>query len=256
MHFVDRSSANPSTASTSGQSTSVQSTEVQALFDRIAPVYDELNQWLSLGQHKIWKLMTVKWCEPKPGDVALDLCCGSGDVAEMLGDRVGATGQVYGVDFAAAQLEVARKRTEAKGHGRSQFHWVQSDVLQLPFAENTFDCATMSYGLRNVVDIPAALRELHRVLKPGAKAAILDMHRPDSAWVRQFQQWYLDRVVVPAAQRHGLTEEYAYIGPSLDRFPIGPEQVQLAKQAGFADAKHYPIAGGTMGVLVITAATP
>ncbi|MGI0494739.1 bifunctional demethylmenaquinone methyltransferase/2-methoxy-6-polyprenyl-1,4-benzoquinol methylase UbiE [Alkalinema pantanalense CENA528] len=259
MHFVDRASANfASSDPSSVQSPSVQSSEVQALFDRIAPVYDELNQWLSLGQHKIWKLMTVKWSEPQPGDMALDLCCGSGDVAEMLGDRVGPTGQVYGVDFAAAQLEVARKRTEAKGQGRSQFqpqfHWVQSDVLQLPFADNTFDCATMSYGLRNVVDIPAALRELHRVLKPGAKAAILDMHRPDSVWMRQFQQWYLDQVVVPAAQRHHLIEEYAYIGPSLERFPIGAEQIDLARQAGFAKAKHYPIAGGTMGVLVVTAA--
>lgn len=221
---------------------------IQALFDRIAPVYDDLNQWLSLGQHRIWKLMTVKWCEPKLGDVALDLCCGSGDVTQLLADRVGTTGQAYGVDFAAAQLENAQQ----KARHRSNCHWIQSDVLNLPFADRTFDCATMSYGLRNVVDIPAALRELQRVLKPGAKAAILDMHRPENAPMRQFQQWYLDRVVVPTAQRFGLTDEYAYIAPSLDRFPVGSEQVHLAKQAGFSAACHYPIAGGTMGVLVIT----
>lgn len=221
---------------------------MQALFDRIAPVYDELNQTLSLGQHRIWKLMAVKWCQPKPGDRALDLCCGSGDVAELLGDRVGATGQVTGVDFAAAQLETAKARTAQK----SGFDWVQADVLHLPFAENTFDCATMSYGLRNVTDILQALREIRRVLKPGCKAAILDMHRPESPIVRGFQQWYLDAIVVPAAQRLGFTEEYAYIAPSLDRFPIGSEQVKLAQAAEFAQAVHYPIAGGTMGVLVLT----
>ncbi|MEB3291602.1 MAG: bifunctional demethylmenaquinone methyltransferase/2-methoxy-6-polyprenyl-1,4-benzoquinol methylase UbiE [Synechococcales bacterium] len=221
---------------------------VQSLFDRIAPVYDELNQTLSLGQHKIWKLMAVKWCEPKPGDRALDLCCGSGDVAELLGDRVGRTGQVTGVDFSAAQLETAQARTADK----TWFQWLQADVLQLPFADNHFDCAAMSYGLRNVSDIPKALGEMQRVLKPGAKIAILDMHRPENPWVRQFQQWYLDAIVVPAAQRLGFTEEYAYIAPSLDRFPTGQAQVKLGLEAGFTKAVHYPIAGGTMGVLVLT----
>jgi demethylphylloquinol methyltransferase len=229
--------------------------DVEALFDRIAPVYDELNQTLSLGQHKIWKQMAVKWSQPAPGDVALDLCCGSGDVGIMLADRVGRTGQMYGVDFAAAQLETAKTRSAIASRDRQNFapcHWVQSSVLELPFTNDYFDCATMSYGLRNVADIAQAMTEIHRVLKPGAKIAILDMHRPENPLVRTFQQWYLTTVVVPAAQRLGFTEEYAYIAPSLDRFPRGPEQINLAKAAGFATAIHYPIAAGTMGVLVAT----
>jgi demethylphylloquinol methyltransferase len=224
--------------------TADQADRVQSLFDRIAPVYDDLNDTLSLGQHKIWKLMAVKWCAPQPGDVGLDLCCGSGDVAVLLADRVGSCGQVYGVDFAIEQLKIAQQR-------RPDVHWVQANVLQLPFHEAHFDCATMSYGLRNVSDIPASLAELYRVLKPGAKAAILDMHRPENVWVRGFQEWYLDNVVVPAAQRLGFTDEYAYIAPSLDQFPIGSEQVRIAQQVGF-HAIHYPIAAGTMGVLVVT----
>jgi demethylphylloquinol methyltransferase len=218
--------------------------KVQSLFDRIAPVYDTLNDTLSLGQHKIWKLMAVKWCAPQPGDVGLDLCCGSGDVAIMLADRVGPHGQVYGVDFALEQLKIAQER-------RPEVNWVQADVLHLPFHDQHFDCATMSYGLRNVPDIAASLCELYRVLKPGAKAAILDMHRPANPVVRGFQEWYLDNVVVPAAQRLGFREDYAYIAPSLDQFPIGPEQVRIAQMAGF-HAIHYPIAAGTMGVLVVT----
>ena len=108
----------------------------------------------------------------------------------------------------------------------------------------------MGYGLRNLVDISQGLRELCRVLKPGAKAAILDFHRPSSSLAQHFQQWYLNTIVIPAANRCGLTEEYAYIGPSVDRFPLGPEQVSLAHQAGFSQAVHYPLMGGMMGVLV------
>jgi demethylmenaquinone methyltransferase/2-methoxy-6-polyprenyl-1,4-benzoquinol methylase len=109
----------------------------------------------------------------------------------------------------------------------------------------------MGYGLRNVTDIPRSLQELHRVLKPGAKAAILDLHRPSNSLMRSFQQFYLDTLVVPIAQQFGMTQEYAYINPSLEKFPIGQEQVGIAKKAGFAAATHYPIAGAMMGVLVL-----
>jgi demethylphylloquinol methyltransferase len=223
---------------------------VQSLFNRIAPVYDQLNTVLSLGQHRIWKQMAVKWSEPQPGDTGLDLCCGTGDLTQMLAETIGKTGTVYGVDFSSALLAKARDRYDQRCLAPA-IQWVEADVLQLPFPDNQFDCATMGYGLRNVTDIVGCLQELHRVLKPTAKAAILDMHRPDHPWLRTFQQWYLDEVVVPAAQRLGFTEEYAYIAPSLDRFPTGPEQIHLAQQAGFATATHYPIAGGTMGVLVL-----
>ncbi len=228
----------------------MNSDQIQALFDRIAPVYDELNTVLSFGQHRVWKQMTVKWSGAKPGDRCVDLCCGSGDIAQMLAEKVGKTGQVYGVDFSSAQLQVAHDRGDRRCL-KPPIHWVESDVLTLPFEGNQFDCATMGYGLRNVTDILLSLKEIHRVLKPGAKAAILDMHRPSNAWVRSFQKWYLDEVVVPAAHRLGFTEEYAYIAPSLDKFPTGAKQVSLANQAGFASATHYPTAGGTMGVLVI-----
>ena len=224
--------------------------QVQSLFNRIAPVYDSLNVLLSLGQHRIWKQMAVKWSQPQPGDRGLDLCCGTGDLTQLLATAVGPTGKVVGVDFATALLEKARDRYERRCV-KPPIQWVEADVLHLPWPDDYFDCATMGYGLRNVANILACLSELHRVLKPGATAAILDMHRPDQPWLRTFQQWYLDQIVVPAAQNLGFTEEYAYIAPSLDRFPTGPEQVNLADQAGFSTATHYPIAGGTMGVLVI-----
>lgn len=225
--------------------------EIRDLFDRIAPVYDQLNNWLSLGQHRIWKLMTVKWSEPEPGDICLDLCCGSGDLAQLLARQAGNTGKVYGVDFSPGQLAIAKARV-ADQYPPLNISWVEADALHLPFADNYFDAATMGYGLRNVTDIPQCLRELYRVLKPGAKAAILDFHHPTQAWVLAFQQWYLDHVVIPQATAFGLTAEYAYIAPSLERFPTGQKQVELALIAGFAQGIHYAIAAGMMGVLVLT----
>ncbi|MBD2772870.1 bifunctional demethylmenaquinone methyltransferase/2-methoxy-6-polyprenyl-1,4-benzoquinol methylase UbiE [Iningainema tapete] len=224
--------------------------EIRAIFDRIAPVYDQLNDWLSLGQHRIWKEMTVKWSQAKPGDICLDLCCGSGDLSLRTARRVGATGHVYGVDFSPGQLAIARVRQESQ-YPKPSITWVEADVLDLPFTDNKFDAATMGYGLRNVKDIQRSLQEIHRVLKKDAKAAILDFHRPGNPQLRAFQQWYLDNLVVPIAHQMGVKEEYAYISPSLDRFPTGIEQVEIARQVGFATATHYPIANGMMGVLVV-----
>ncbi|WP_263975232.1 class I SAM-dependent methyltransferase [Leptolyngbya sp. 7M] len=167
----------------------------------------------------------------------------------LLAQQVGTTGQVYGVDFSAAQLAIAKQRAEQSVRPLV-ITWVEADALNLPFEANQFDAATMGYGLRNVLDIPRSLNELHRVLKPGAKAAILDFHRPANSAMRAFQQWYLDTIVVPAAESLGLKEEYVYISPSLDRFPSGAEQVDLARQTGFVNVVHYPIAEGMMGVLV------
>lgn len=224
--------------------------EIRDIFDRIAPVYDQLNDCLSLGQHRIWKEMTVKWSAAKPGDTCLDLCCGSGDLTFQLARRVGQTGKVYGVDFSCNLLTVAQQRSQ-KYYPQPPITWIEADALNLPFDDNKFDAITMGYGLRNVKDIPRSLQEIYRVLKPGKKAAILDFHRPSNQISRTFQQWYLDHLVVPLATNLGVKDEYAYISPSLDRFPIGKKQVGISQQAGFVNATHYPISNGMMGVLVV-----
>ncbi len=226
-----------------------ESDKIRQLFDRIAPQYDQLNQDLSLGLHRVWKQMAVRWSGAEDGSRCLDLCCGSGDLALLLACQVGETGQVVGADFAVEQLAIAAQRSP---YLQNRLSWVEADALDLPFHDDEFDAATMAYGLRNLTDIPQGLSELHRVLKPGAKAAILDFHAPTNPLVRQFQQWYLANIVVPTADRFGLSEEYAYISPSVDRFPLGSRQVALAKAAGFSQVTHYPIAGGMMGVLVAT----
>jgi demethylphylloquinol methyltransferase len=227
------------------------SPQVQALFDQIAPVYDQLNAWLSLGQHRVWKQMTVQWAEPKLGGVNVDLCCGSGDLTLLMARTVKGKGKTIGIDFSSRQLAIAQQRSHPLPWANS-IEWIEADVLKLPLADNSVDALTMGYGLRNVVDIPQALQEIYRVLKPQSCAAILDFNRSPVPWVQQFQQWYLRQLVVPIASCFQLKEEYAYLETSIARFPTGPEQAKLAIAAGFESIYHYPIAGGTMGVLVIT----
>jgi demethylmenaquinone methyltransferase/2-methoxy-6-polyprenyl-1,4-benzoquinol methylase len=223
---------------------------VQALFDEIAPVYDQLNAWLSLGQHRVWKQMAIRWANPKPNGLNVDLCCGSGDLTLMTARTLRGQGQIIGIDFSQKQLDVAKTRAQ-KLPWADAIEWIESDVLTLPLPNNAVDAITMGYGLRNVVDIPKALGEIYRVLKPGASAAILDFNRPDSAIMQQFQRWYLQQIVVPIASRFDLKEEYAYLETSIARFPTGSEQVELATQAGFEAVRHYAIAVDTMGILVM-----
>ncbi len=194
--------------------------------------------------------MTVDWSGAKAGDTCLDVCCGSGDLARLLAKKVGASGHVVGVDFAVAQLQQAERMTQQFFQPLA-IEWVEGDALALPFEAHQFDAITMGYGLRNVPDIPKSLRELHRVLKPGAKVAILDFHRPDNPVMQIVQQQYLEKWVVPIARQLGLEAEYAYIFPSLQRFPGGKPQRAIALDVGFAQATHYAIAGGMMGVLVL-----
>lgn len=239
-----------------------QPQEIQSLFNRIAPIYDNLNDWLSLGQHHVWKKMALAWADPRPGEQWLDLCCGTGDLTMLLAKRLaagsrrdqgGAESRVFGVDFAKDLLDQGQRRSQEilTKATAALITWQQGDALNLEFAAAALDGVTIAYGLRNVVDIPRCLGELHRVLKPNGKAVILDFHRPTDDLMAAFQRLYLGKIVVPLAERFGCPAEYAYIQGSLDRFPIGPEQVRLSVAAGFSQATHYPIAGGMMGVLVL-----
>jgi demethylphylloquinol methyltransferase len=228
----------------------------EELFSTISPVYDELNDQLSFGMHKVWKRMTVKWSGAAPGCSALDVCCGSGDIAMILAEVVGRNGSVVGLDFSApmlvdAAVREASKRDSNGGAAMPAVQWIQGDAMDLPFEEGTFDAVTMGYGLRNVADIPKALRELLRVLRPGCRAAILDFNNSDDGLVDGAQEWVLENVVVPAADAKGVGDEYRYLRPSIKNFPKGTEQEQLALVAGFKKAKHFEIGFGLMGVLVV-----
>jgi len=223
---------------------------VRQLFEAAAPRYDQLNDLLSLGLHRLWKRQAIAWVNPQPGQRCLDLCCGTGDLALLLAARVRPGGQVLGLDAAAAPLELAAARSRRQPWLPLQ--WQQGDALATGLPSAWADGAVMAYGLRNLADPAAGLVELRRLLRPGGRAAVLDFNRP-GALAARFQQAYLRRVVVPAARRVGLEQHYAYLEASLARFANGPRQELLARQAGFAQAHHRALAGGLMGLLELVA---
>ncbi|CAA7408541.1 unnamed protein product [Spirodela intermedia] len=229
------------------------SAERQALFSRIAPVYDDLNDLLSLGLHRVWKRMAVSWSGAKKGDRVLDLCCGSGDLAFLLSERVGPEGEVTGLDFSSKQLLIASSRQNLSGKAcHRNITWVEGDALNLSFPACYFDAITIGYGLRNLVDKRKAMEEMFRVLKPGARISVLDFNKSTSAFTTIFQEYMIDNVVVPVAGSYGLSEDYAYLKSSIQEFLTGQELEELARGAGFSDAQHYEISGGLMGNLVAT----
>ncbi|XP_021631684.1 2-phytyl-1,4-beta-naphthoquinone methyltransferase, chloroplastic isoform X2 [Manihot esculenta] len=227
--------------------------ERQALFSRFALVYDNLNDVLSLGQHRIWKRMAVSWTGAKMGDNVLDLCCGSGDLAFLLSEKVGSNGKVIGVDFSKEQLLIASSRHELSSKECYQIiEWVEGEATDLPFSDCYFDAITMGYGLRNVIDKRKAMQEMFRILKPGAKASILDFNKSTQPFVASVQEWMISSFVVPVAAAYGLAKEYEYLKSSIREFLTGKELEELAMEAGFSTAKHYEISGGLMGNLVAT----
>ncbi|GJN02395.1 hypothetical protein PR202_ga19741 [Eleusine coracana subsp. coracana] len=204
------------------------SVERQVLFSRIAPVYDHLNDVLSLGQHRTWKRICVSW------------------------SRTQMT-QVMAVDFSRQQLYTAAERQEQRWKlCYKNIKWIEGDALQLPFTDCYFDAVTVGYGLRNVVDKPKAMQEIFRVLKPGSTASILDFNKSSSLFTTSLQSWMIDNVVVPLASGYGLAEEYKYLKSSISQYLTGEELEKLAIEAGFSQAKHYELGGGLMGNLVVT----
>ena len=159
---------------------------------------------------------------------------------------------MVGVDAAAAPLAIAAQRSAREPW--LPVHWKQGDALNLEMPDACFDGALMAYGLRNLADPAAGLRELRRVLRVGGRAGLLDFNPlPSGTAAAVFQQTYLRRVVVPVASRAGLADHYAYLEESLKRFPNGPAQQQLALDAGFSEACHRPLAAGLMGLLMVWA---
>ena len=232
-------------------------TAVRRLFEEIAPRYDQLNDLLSLGLHRLWKRQAIAWLAPRPGQHLIDLCCGTGDLTLLLASKVRPGGSVLGLDAAAAPLDHARHR--ARLQPWLPLQWLQGDALTTGLPAGSFDGASMAYGLRNLSDPAAALLELRRLLRSGGRAAVLDFrhidpaHSWDSALLQRFQRLYLRRVVVPIARLSDLEAQYAYLEQSLERFPTAETLCAMARHAGFSQVRHRPLAAGLMALLELQA---
>jgi ubiquinone/menaquinone biosynthesis methyltransferase len=223
---------------------------VEQLFDSVASRYDQLNDLLSLGLHRQWKRLLQCFLRPAAGETWLDLCCGTGDLALELARRVRPGGSVVGLDAAAAPLELARHRQHRQPWLNVVFQ--QGDALSTGLPDASADGIVMAYGLRNLADPAAGLKEMARLLKPGRQAGVLDFNRLTTAGpAADFQRFYLRRLVVPVASAAGLKKEYAYLEESLKGFPDGTVQERLALEAGFAEARHHTLVAGQMGMLLL-----
>ena len=207
---------------------------VRTMFDRIAPVYDVMNRAMTAGLDRRWRAATAR-AVVSPGDRVLDACCGTGDLAIAGLRLVGSTGAVIGVDFSERMLERARSKS-------SQVEWVQGDALALPFADGSFDAATVGFGVRNLEDLEAGLRELRRVLRPGGRVGILEITRPRGL-LRPFYKLWFDGLVPLAGKLLPGGSAYTYLPASVRRFPGAKELAELMQTAGF-DQVHYRLFGG------------
>ncbi len=223
---------------------------VRAMFSRLAWRYDLVNDIMSFGLHRRWKRQTVALALAGAGPGrrprVLDLCCGSGDLCFLAED--GGAGAVVGADFTLPMLAVARRR-RARGRSRSAF--VQADALKLPFADGAFDAVTISYGLRNIADLEAALSEMRRVLAPGGQVVVLDFGKPDNALAAALYRAFL-HTMMPAVGWlfHGDPETYLYIPESLERFPAQRGVEKMMRAAGFSNVRYENRLLGTMGINV------
>ena len=223
---------------------------VEKLFNDVAHNYDHLNDWLSLGLHRVWKRQLLLWLAPMPGENWLDLCCGTGDLALLFAREVCPGGFVVGIDSAVEPLCLARQRSLKES--QLSISWIKGDALNTGLPSDSFDGVVMAYGLRNLSDLEAGFKELHRVLKPGARAGILDFNKMRDEFIgARFQKFYLRNIAVPIAAKFGLNDHYVYLEKSLKLFPQGHEQEHLARAAGFLEAKHRLLGFGQMGALLL-----
>jgi ubiquinone/menaquinone biosynthesis methyltransferase len=212
---------------------------VRRLFATIAERYDLITRLLSYGQDRRWKARLVTLSAAAPGTRALDLACGTGDIAFALAAR-GA--QVSGLDITFRMLQLAR----AKGSAAS---FLAGDMLALPFRDGEFDLVTAGYGLRNVPDIPRALTEIHRVLKPGGRFLSLDFNRPAAPVVRGVYLGYLTLVgATLGILLHRDPDTYRYIPESIRRYPGAVRVNGMIESAGFASSQYLPVLGGLMAI--------
>ncbi len=219
---------------------------VGGVFTSVADRYDLMNDVMSLGIHRLWKRHFVATSRVRAGDRVLDLAGGTGDIAALLGPRVGARGSVTVADINPAMLSRGRDRLLDRGQACD---FVQADAEALPFRNSSFDAITIAFGLRNLTDIPRALSDAHRVLAPGGRMLILEFSELRAAALRPVYDWYSFKVL-PALGRLVARDEasYRYLAESIRRHPNQQELLELMRAAGFVDCGHRNLTGGVVAI--------
>ena len=216
------------------------------MFDRIAGVYDLMNRAMTAGLDREWRARAADRAELDPGDSALDVCCGTGDLAVELRRRVGPSGRVVGCDFSEAMLELARDKVDGLGLSDVEFEW--ADALDLPYGDESFDAATVGFGVRNLADLPRGIGELTRVLRPGGRLVILEITRPRRAPLSHFHALWFDHVVPVLGRLAGDSAAYSYLPESVRSFPPPEDLAELMHVAGLERIRWTLLAGGIIAI--------
>ena len=215
--------------------------QVRAMFDRIARVYDLMNSVMTVGLHHRWRERAADLAGVGPGERVLDVATGTGDLAMALKRRVGADGEVVGSDFSERMLELARAKAD-------DVEFEQGNALDLPYADGSFDAATVGFGARNFSDLARGLAEMARVVRPGGRVVVLEMttpERPPLAWF--FRLWF-DRLIPLIGRIAGDPDAYSYLPSSVRRFPNARGLAAAMAAVGLVRVRWVITAGGIIAI--------
>lgn len=216
---------------------------VHSVFESIAPKYDLMNDVLSFGRHKAWRRFTMRKMKVKPGDTAIDLCCGTCDWTISLAQE-SVTGKIVGLDFSLNMLKVGSHKIKELGLGE-QINLIHGNAMELPFADNSFDFAAIGFGLRNVPDLVRVLEEMKRVIKPGGQVVCLELSKPVKQPFKSIYYFYFQRILPLlgklVAKRY---EQYKWLPESLVHFPDHEALSIQFSAVGLKDVQAYPLTGG------------
>jgi demethylmenaquinone methyltransferase/2-methoxy-6-polyprenyl-1,4-benzoquinol methylase len=218
----------------------LEEAQVRAMFDRIARVYDRMNSVMTAGLHHRWRQRAADLAALRPGDRALDVATGTGDLAIELARRVAPDGEVIGSDFSTGMLDLARAKAPS-------LHWEWGNALDLPYGDEAFAAATVGFGARNFSDLDRGLAEMARVVRPGGRVVILEITTPRR--LRPFYEVWFDRVVPRLGRLLGRdAAAYSYLPASVRRFPEPPALAARMAAAGLTDVRWRPLAGGIVAL--------
>lgn len=226
-----------------------KSTYVKETFNSIAKRYDFMNTLMSFGLDKGWRKRAVQTVEAKPGMHIIDVCCGTGQLSLELSTTVGENGHVTGLDFSQNMLGQAKENISGSVY-QSIIELIQGDAMNLPFEDDSFDGATVGWGLRNLPDLDKGIQEMVRVVKPGGMIVSLDMAKPTLPVFKQGYWLYFEKLVPLLGKVWaGKAKAYQYLHDSAREFPAQQELADRFKQAGLIDTRYENLAGGVVAIV-------